>query len=167
MASITFREQFDIVTAARTLQWIADPALAISKMKQAAKPSGILIVLDFNHTRNAWQPDPPGKFKVFYNAFLAWRQANGWDNEMADHLPDLFRSAGLAEVTSSAQDEVTGRGGPALWSEVIETVGGPIAAGGFCTERDLAEARECYDLWAKTALVKQTLSMRAVTGIVP
>src|SRR5690349_17877386 len=46
VTSLTATAQFDVVTAARTLQWIADPALAISKMKQAAKASGMLVVLD-------------------------------------------------------------------------------------------------------------------------
>jgi hypothetical protein len=47
---------------------------------------------------------------------------------MADHLPDLFRSAGLVEVKSQAQDEVVELGGPdfaeraVLWSEEIENV---------------------------------------------
>ena len=165
--------QFDIVSAARTLQWIAEPAVAISKMKQAAKPAGALVVLDYNHTGNQWEPDPPDEFKLFYNAFLAWRHTNRWDNEMADHLPDLFRSAGLVEVKSQAQDEVVERGGAdfaereALWSEVIENVGAQLATAGFCTKRQLEEARECYDFWAKEALVKQTLAMRATTGIVP
>src|SRR5690348_8806028 len=36
--SLRYCAQFDIVTAARTLQWISDPGLAISKMKDAAKP---------------------------------------------------------------------------------------------------------------------------------
>jgi hypothetical protein len=142
-------------------------------MKQAAKASGLLLVLDYNHTSNEWEPDPPSEFKLFYDAFLAWRDTNRWDNEMADHLPDLFRSAGLLEVKSKVQDEVTKRGGPefaeraALWSEVIDNVGGRLATAGFCTKRQLEEARECYDSWAKTALVNQTLAMRAVTGIVP
>jgi hypothetical protein len=34
-------------------------------------------------------------------------------------------------------------------------------------EHQLDAARECYDSWAKTALSKQTLAMRAVTGIAP
>ena len=92
---------------------------------------------------------------------------------MADHLADLFRSAGLVEVKSQVQDEVSQRGGlefaeqAALWSEVIDNVGGQLATTGFCTKRQLEEARECYDSWAKTALVKQTLAMRAITGIAP
>jgi len=173
VTTLTSCAQFDIVSAARTLQWIADPALAVSKMKQAAKPSGVLVVLDYNHTANRWEPDPPGEFKLFYYAFLAWRHTNRWDNEMADHLPDLFRSAELVEVKSQVQDEVVERGGTdfperaALWSEVIENVGGQLTTAGFCTKRQLDEARECYDSWAKTALVKQTLAMRAITGVVP
>lgn len=169
--SLTFHAQFNIVTAARTLQWIADPALAISKMIQAAKPAGVLVILDYNHAANAWFPDPPPEFQLFYSAFLAWRQANGWDNQMADHLPELLRSAGLADVESSLQDEVVERGEPdfaersALWSEVIEKVGEQIAKAGFCTEFQLEGARRRYDSWAKTALMRQTLAMRAVTGV--
>ena len=173
VTTLTSYAQFDIVSAARTLQWIAEPALAISKMKQAARSSGVLVVLDYNHTSNQWEPDPPGEFKLFYNAFLAWRHTNRWDNEMADHLPDLFRSVGLVEVKTQLQDEVVERGGPdfteraALWSDVIENVGGQLAMAGFCTKHQLDAVWECYDSWAKAALLKQTLAMRAVTGIAP
>lgn len=152
--ALRFHSQFDIVTAARTLQWIAEPALAILQMKQATKSVGMLVVLDYNHVSNEWEPDPPGEFKRFYSAFLAWRRTHGWDNEMADHLPDLFRSAGLVDVKSRVQDEFVERGGPdfaeraALWSEVIENVRGQLATGGFCTDFQLEEARECYDSWA-------------------
>jgi ubiquinone/menaquinone biosynthesis C-methylase UbiE len=173
VTTLTSGAEFDIVTAARTLQWIAEPGLAILRMKQAIKPSGVLVVLDYNHTRNEWEPDPPVEFMLFYKAFLAWRHANRWDNETADHLPDLFRSAGMVDVKSYVQDEVVERGSPdfaeraALWSEVIDNVGEQLATAGFCTIHQLREARECYDSWAKTALAKQTLAMRAVTGSVP
>ena len=171
--TLPFCAQFDIVTAARTLQWIAQPALAISKMKQAAKPAGALVVLDYNHATNKWDPAPPREFQRFYSAFLAWRNANGWDNEMANHLPALFRSAGLVDIRSRTQDEVAERGGPefaeraALWSEVIDNVRGHLATAGFCTEFQLEEARECYASWAKAALMKQTLALRTIIGIVP
>jgi SAM-dependent methyltransferase len=173
VTTLTSSAEFDIVTAARTLQWIAEPGLAISRMKQATKPSGVLVVLDYNHTRNEWEPDPPGEFKLFYNAFLAWRRTNRWDNEMADHLPDLFRSAGLVDVKSHLQDEVVERGGPdfaeraALWPEVMDNLGEQLTTAGFCTKPELRQARECYDSWAQTALLKQALAMCAVTGIVP
>jgi ubiquinone/menaquinone biosynthesis C-methylase UbiE len=50
--SLNFRSQFDIVTAARTLQWIPEPNLALANMRQAAKSSGMVLVLDYNHLRN-------------------------------------------------------------------------------------------------------------------
>ncbi len=170
---LSYRAAFDIVTAARTLQWITDPGEAILNMKLAAKPGGLLVVLDYNHLRNQWHPDPPPAFIHFYRAFLAWRHANDWDNEMADRLPALFRDAGLTDVESHAQDEVVERGdidfGPrsALWDEVIGNVGEQVAAAGYCTMAQLKDARECYRPWVETELSRQTLAMRTVTGRVP
>ena len=167
------RERFDIVTSARVLQWIAEPHLVIENMKLAAKRGGVVVVLDYNHTQNQWEPEPPPEFKVCYDAFLAWRQANGWDNEMADHLPALFRSAGLASVSSHAQDEVVKRGEPEfawksfLWTGTLEHVAKQLVAAGFCTEAQLEKAYERYNSWVRTDLIKQTLAMRAAIGVVP
>jgi len=50
---------------------------------------------------------------------------------------------------------------------VIDNIGDQLATAGFCTKHQLKEARERYDSWTQAALVKQTLAMRAVMGIVP
>lgn len=134
---LRYRSEFDIVTAARTLQWIAQPDQAVLGMKQAAKPGGILVILDYSHSRNEWEPEPPHEFGLFYRAFLAWRQANHWDNEMADHLPAQLLEAGMIDVESHRQDDVVQRGDPdfaeraALWSEVIDNIGDQLAKAGF------------------------------------
>ena len=171
--TLDFQHQFDIVTASRTLQWISDPAMAIANLKRAAKPGGKLVILDYNHVDNQWTPDPPAEFQHFYRAFLAWRRANRWDNEMADHLPELFHSAGLVEVQSLLQDEIVERGDAdfqersAIWSDVIENVGAQLVVAGLCRQAELEEARDHYRAWAKTDLTKQTLALRAVIGTVP
>lgn len=171
--ALKFRAQFDIVTSARVLQWIAAPDLVVEKMQQAAKRSGVVVALDYNHIQNQWEPEPPPEFRVFYDAFLAWRQSNGWDNEMADHLPGLFRSAGLTSVDSREQSEVVKRGDPEfaklsfLWVGTLESVAGQLVTTGFCTRAQLDEARERYVTWVTTDLVRQTLAMRAAIGIVP
>lgn len=170
---LKFRSRFDVVSSSRALQWIAEPRLAIENMKLAAKSGGIVVVLDYNHTQNRWEPEPPREFKGFYDAFLAWRQANGWDNEMADHLPELFRSVGLTGVYSRDQDEIVNRGEPAfekrssLWTGTLEHVAGQLAVAGFSTKAKLQEARDRYNCWVNTDLVKQTLVLRATIGIVP
>ena len=172
-ANLGYPARFDIVTAARLLQWIPDPALAITGMKAAAKPGGMLVVLDFNHTNHEWKPEPPREFREFYQAFLDWRKANQLDNQMADHLPALFRSAGLLDVESHVQDEIVERGGSefaaraGLWCDAIDNLGEQIVKGGFLTGTQLQAASECYSLWIRTGLEKQTLQMRTVTGTLP
>jgi ubiquinone/menaquinone biosynthesis C-methylase UbiE len=167
---IPFHARFDVVTAARTLQWIGNPGLAVVGMRDAAKSSGMLVVLDYNHIANKWEPDPPVEFQKFYRAFLAWRKAHRWDNEMAERLPALFQSAGLIEVESHVQDEIAERGEPEfsehadLWSQVIENVGEQVANEGFFERTRLQEVAKRYRDWAQTKLLKQTLAMRTVVG---
>jgi ubiquinone/menaquinone biosynthesis C-methylase UbiE len=171
--SLSFKVQFDIVTSARTLQWIGEVSQAVLQMRKAAKPSGVLVILDYNHVANRWEPDPPVEFQKFYRAFLAWRDAHGWDNEMADHLPGLFESVGLLGVESHIQDEVAARGDiqfsvqSGLWSEVIENVGEQLVNDGYLQKSQLREASICYSSWAQAELMRQTLNMRTVVGRVP
>lgn len=170
---LAFQSQFDIVNASRVLQWIDGPAKVIAAMREAARSSGLIVVLDYNHSLNCWEPEPPNEFKLVYHAFLAWRDANHWDNEMGDHLSDLFRAAGLMDVRCEVQDEITIRGEPdfaersSLWSGALEAVGAQLTGGGFCSEAQLQQGLASYDLWIKSELMKQTLSMRAVVGVAP
>src|SRR5262249_41387750 len=46
-----WHEEWDVVNAARTLQWIADPIVALRRMKRAAVPGGLIVLLDVDHTR--------------------------------------------------------------------------------------------------------------------
>ena len=132
----------------------------------------MLVALDYNHLCNSWDPEPPKEFMMFYGAFLAWRTANRWDNEIADHLPKLFHSGGLINLKSYAEDEVSRHGEPdfderaELWAGTLDAVAGQLVAGGFSTERQLADARERYARWTRSEMVSQTLVLRAVTGTV-
>jgi SAM-dependent methyltransferase len=164
---------FDVVTTARTLQWIADLPAAIRRMARAARPGGLLVALDFNHARHVWEPAPPPEFATFFAAFLAWRASHGWDNEVADHLPALFEAAGLEAVRRENQDETSRRGDAdvlaktALWAEVIDGLGPTLVAAGVCDRTLLDAARRQYDEWRRTDFVRHTLSMLAIVARVP
>ncbi len=157
--SLNVQAQFDIVTAARVLQWIAEPALAIRKMAEAARPGGLIVVLDYNHNQNRWEPEPPPGFREFYQAFLRWRQDNGWDNDMADHLAALFESVGLTDIEVRPVEQPSSD--TSIWSGVIDHVSKQLLQGGYCTEEQLSRANSI----TKT-LGRQTLSMKTVTGTV-
>jgi SAM-dependent methyltransferase len=170
---LPFEAAFDIVTAARTLQWISEPGIALANMKKAAKPGGRVVVLDYNLADNRWEPGLPAEFARFYAAFLDWRASNQWDNRMADHLPDLFRASGLAEVQVHISDEIAERGDPdfaqtaGIWTYVTGTLGLRIAAAGFLTESECVDAERAYLDWVANGLNRQTMVMRTVEGIAP
>ena len=165
-----FDAAFDVVTAARTLQWIADVGGALRQMVAAVRPGGCVVVLDFTHVANVWEPAPPPTFQAFYLNFLAWRASNGWDNRLGVRLGRLFTEAGLVEVSSEAHDDTTTRGEPdfaektALWTEVMDSLGPVLERAEACDPTLLASARRDYEAWRTAKLSRHTLAMSAVLG---
>jgi ubiquinone/menaquinone biosynthesis C-methylase UbiE len=165
-----YRGEFDIVTAARVLQWLADPLAALSRMVAAAKPGGQVLVLDYNHARARWTPDPSEPFAVFYEAFLTWRAQAGMDNEIADHLAPMMTGLGLVEVEATTEIELAVRGEPdfetrtALWPGVIATRGHQLVADAMISEAQRAAAGEAFEQWARTAARSQSLHLAAVSA---
>jgi SAM-dependent methyltransferase len=170
---LTFDARFDIVTAARTLQWVADLGAAIDGMARAARPGGRLVILDYNHGFNEWEPAPPQAFAEFYARFLTWREANGWDNSVGKHIPALLEQHGLPDVRCDAHDVTTARGDDdfdeqtGLWVEVIDRLGPAMEAAGQCDAALIEAARRSYDGWRRTDLMCQTLSMAATVATIP
>ena len=168
--ALTDDAKFDIVTAARALQWISNPFRALVRMAAATKRGGMIVVLDYNHEDNSWDPSPPWEFVRFYNAFLAWRAANQWDNRIADHLPSMFASAGLGQIEDHDDREVSSRGEPnfesatAIWPHVMETIGLSIVVAGFLSEMDREQAKDRYEHYRKTTLATQCLAIKTITG---
>jgi SAM-dependent methyltransferase len=168
----TFISRFDIVTAARTIQWISEPERAIIEMKKAAKPGGRVIILDYNLEETSWEPDPPADFQRFYGAFLDWRTANYWDNRTASHLSGLLQSAGLVEVSNHPSDELVRRGEPdffggyaaGIWLYVIQTLGPNLVQAGFLEESVRLRAEEDYSGYIQHTLRLQRHSMLTVEG---
>src|SRR5258708_8648976 len=54
-----FNNRFDIVTAARTIQWISEPQRAIVHMKKAAKTGARVISLAYTLTKTHSNPPHP------------------------------------------------------------------------------------------------------------
>ena len=153
--------EFDLVNAARTLQWIQDPDAALGRMALAAAPGGLVVVLDFDHTRAEWT-DPPKAWMRFYAGFLAWREAGGLDNAIARRLPALAEAAGLVTVRLR-QQVTTVRAGDAdffrvagLWRMVTESRGRQMVAAGHITDDERAAALEAFTEWMTQAGATQT-----------
>ena len=78
MASRDFACFDDFVLIVRfDVQRIAEPRLAAANREKSAKPSGIVVVLDNNHMRNQWDPDPPARIQDFISEATAYNLAQG------------------------------------------------------------------------------------------
>jgi SAM-dependent methyltransferase len=169
--ALAFTDTFDIVTAARTIQWVSNPETAIARMRRACRPGRRVIILDYNHARNTWEPDPPHLFRNFYKAFLDWREANGWDNNIADRLPEIFRACGLTDVETFMDDEVTTcgtrdfPGDTLIWAHVIDSLGTQLVSAGYISDEDRSEAGNSYRAFVQHGLKRQILCMRTVAGV--
>ena len=166
-------DRFDVVTCARTLQWLARPKEALNNMKRLVKPGGYLSILDFNHEKLAWTPDPPKTMRLFYDAFLKWRQDAGFDNAIADHLKDLLLEIGFQNVSIEAQHEIAQKGklnfavDSRLWAEVAELRGPQLVKAGYIDEAQRLQAIADYDHWIATAGESMTVYLLAVEARQP
>jgi SAM-dependent methyltransferase len=171
--NLSFHDLFDIVTAARVLQWLANPLVALQKIATAAKPGGRVVILEYNHEKIAWQPQPPLSMQEFYAAFLRWRADAGMDNAIADHLAEMFARAGLTDILITPQAEITRRGDPdfatriSIWAEVAASRGHQMVADGVIGEDLRAAAETDYRNWLDQDAASQTMYLLSVEGVRP
>jgi ubiquinone/menaquinone biosynthesis C-methylase UbiE len=168
---LPYRNEFDIVTAARVLQWLADPHLALRQMMTAVRPGGGIVVLDYNHEKAVWNPMPPPTMQNFYAAFLHWRAEAGMDNAIADHLAGLFAEIGLHDIQQTVQHEQTNFGDAdfdtriGIWASVAQVRGPQMVDDGFIAEVYRRAAERDYREWAETEAQSQTLYVLCVEGV--
>ena len=170
---LPFGRSFDVVTAARMVQWLSRPAEAVAAMAGAVRPGGVLLVLDYDHEAIEWTPRPPASMAAFYDAFLAWRATAGFDNRIARRLPSLLARAGATSIQVVPQPELTRRGEPdfqeraCIWADVAATRGHQMVADGFVSESGRMTAEEEYRAWVEREAESMTLHLDAVEGVVP
>jgi ubiquinone/menaquinone biosynthesis C-methylase UbiE len=162
--------EYDVVTCARLLLWLADPLAAVRAMAGAVCPGGLVLVLDYDLRQTQWEPEPPPSVDYFMRAFLRWREHAGFDNSMARRLPELLSEAGLQDVHSHPQPETLKRGEEGfdvrilLWPDVFATRGHQVVADGYATEQERGEAERELRAWAEHDAVCLTHELRAVEG---
>ena len=171
--ALPFAQAFDIVTAARVLQWVARPDIAVRELAHATKPGGLVLALDFDHERIQWNPAPPSSMLRFYEAFLQWRAEAGMDNAIASRLYALFQAAGLTDVRVTPQHEQTSRADPdfarraGIWADVAASRGHQMVRDGVIDEPQRADAERDYRAWVESAAESQTLHLLAAEARVP
>ncbi|PHN03626.1 methyltransferase domain-containing protein [Flavilitoribacter nigricans] len=161
--------RFDLITSARTLQWLSDPKRALLKMKHLLRPNGRLSILDYNHEAIEWVPEPPQSMRQFYTSFLRWRADAGMNNRIADDLPDLLRAAGFSSVELHNSDEHYHRERPdfsakvGIWSKVAGST--QMVEEAYIDDATRLQAISDYDQWVADRAVSMTMKLNEVRGI--
>jgi len=157
-----WHEEWAVVNAARTLQWIPDPMVAVRRMARAAVPGGLIVLLDVDHTRTAWS-DPPQAWTRFHEAFLTWREGCRFDNAIGRHLSLLCEEAGLVETASTstittvrADDHGFFRAA-GRWRMMVESRGRQMVAAGYLAEMDRRAALGAFTEWMQQRDATQTV----------
>jgi len=160
--------RFDVISTARTLQWIADPIKVIQKMISLLTPGGVLCVLDYNHEAINWQPAPPAEMRSFYDQFLRWRADSGMYNDIIDRLPAMLESQGLRITLNQDESEYRENGEDGwqthagIWTKVAEMRGKQLVADGYVTEEQRQAAIDTYGKWCDDEGQSMRLYLRAV-----
>jgi ubiquinone/menaquinone biosynthesis C-methylase UbiE len=163
-------KKYDIITSARVLQWLANPEEVLNKMKDLLAVDGCITILDYNHKKIEFEPALPVSMKRFYEAFLLWRQDSAMDNEIADHLENMFRRIGLKNITVEDQSEISIPEKPSfqaelrIWQIVAETRGVQLVNDGYITEPERQLVIDEYQEWVANNAKKMKLYLKSVTG---
>jgi ubiquinone/menaquinone biosynthesis C-methylase UbiE len=169
--NLPYKQQFDIVTSSRVLIWLADPLKALKMMTSAVKIGGKILVVDYNHEKILWEPQPPSSMLNFYSAYLKWRSEAGMDNSIADNLCEMFKKVGMKDITITPQHEVTTRANPdfqnrmGIWADTASSRGIQMEKDGFITEKDYLNAEKEYREWTVQDAQSLTMYMLAVEGV--
>jgi len=164
-------EKYDLIVAARVLQWLSNPEEALLKMKSLLKPNGIISILDYNHIELEWDPEPPESMIRFYKTFLRWRADAGMNNTIADDLPEMFERTGLVQVQKINSDECYTRSAPdfrskvGIWSKVAGST--QMVKEGYLEDEIRLRAISEYNEWVEDKAVSMTMKLNEVRGRVP
>lgn len=162
------KEKFDLIVAARVLQWLNNPTEALKKIKIMLKPGGIVSILDYNHSFLKWSPNPPDSMQKFYDVFLKWRADAGLDNTMADHLPMCLKEAGFSNIEVINADETYTKGESnfkskvGIWSMVAGS--SQTEDEGYVSHDDRMLAIDEYNKWVDEDASQMVMNLKEVRG---
>jgi ubiquinone/menaquinone biosynthesis C-methylase UbiE len=161
-------EKFDLIVAARVLQWLNNPVEALKKMYSLLKPGGTVSILDYNHEALEWRPQPPPSMLRFYATFLRWRGDAGMNNHIAQDLPAYFIEAGFKDIEVFNADEVYKKGEPnfiqkaGIWAKVAMSK--QMVEEGYIDDELRLLAIDEYTEWVATDAGRMVMKLKEIRG---
>jgi len=137
--------RYDLVYARFLLTHLRDPAAVLRRMVRAAKPGGVVVVEDIDHSGVFSHPHSPAleQFVGLYNRVV---RARGADPEIGPKLPSLFREVGLAELHLSHVQPVYLDGeAKHIHRITLDNIAPALTAAGLATDAELEALTRALD----------------------
>ena len=161
-------EKFDLIVAARMLQWLSTPVEALRKMRSMLKPGGQISILDYNHEALEFSPQPPKSMQYYYQKWLQWRSDAGMNNCIAEDLPNYFKEIGMKNIQFENSDEVYTKGEYnfeskiGIWTKVAEMP--QVVNEGYITNEERLQAISEYNEWILNDAEQMIMKLKEVRG---
>jgi 2-polyprenyl-3-methyl-5-hydroxy-6-metoxy-1,4-benzoquinol methylase len=150
-------DRFDVVHAHQVLQHLADPVAALSEMRRACRPGGIVAVRDAIYSAMTWWPDFPGLGR-WLDVYRTVARANGGEPDAGRHLLAWAHAAGFTDVTASASawcfatpDDRSYWAGTWATRTTSSAVADRAIELGVASREDLEECAQAWRDWAASA----------------
>jgi SAM-dependent methyltransferase len=151
IAQLDYEAEYDLVYARALLTHLRDPVNALQRMVHAAKPGGVVIVEDIDHSGIFCYPACPAlnQHVSLYNQIA--RQKGG-DPEIGPKLPALFRQVGLQDLHLSHVQPVFIEGEVKHIHQItLENIAPAVIAAGLATETEINALLSELDSFAQNS----------------
>jgi ubiquinone/menaquinone biosynthesis C-methylase UbiE len=131
---------FDLVHARLLLVTIPDPTAVLGEMVRLARPGGWVLSDEADCSTHICHP-PNAAWDRLADTFLAAFRLDGADPDLGRRLSELFRAAGLVDVTVEARADVypIGHSRRTVRLDIVQNMRSKIVERQLLTERELDE----------------------------
>ena len=161
-------KKYDLIVAARVLQWLSNPQEALQKMKSLLNPGGQISILDYNHTALQFTPEPPKSMQDFYKKWLQWRSDSGMNNQISEDLPTYFKNVGLKNIQTENANEQYKKGQPnfeskiGIWAKVADSP--QMIKEGYSSQKEQQLVIGEYNHWIEHPAERMEMKLKEVKG---
>ena len=134
---LDYEAEYDLVYARLLLTHLSDPVNALQRMANAAKPGGVVVVEDMDHSGIFCYPASPAlkQHVSLYNSII---RLKGADPEIGPKLPALFRQIGLQNLhLSHVQPAFIEGEAKRIHQITLENIAPAVIAAGLATEAEI------------------------------
>jgi SAM-dependent methyltransferase len=139
-------QEFDLVHARFILTHLPNPEGALTKMRQALRPGGVVVIEEIDFRGHFCHPDSPALWR-YIDLYTQAVQLRGGDANIGPLIPALLEGAGFETIHMNVVQPAGTTGEIKLISAItMENIAGAVVAEGLATQDEIDQiVAELYE----------------------